>query len=112
MATKTKQDRTREVFDWLQQEFPTRRACSLTFKVTPKEGKDTFQGYVIETHRHGIEVVIDSRLRGYTMIDTLLHEYSHIKSRRTKHGVVFRAWEERIDSAFWDWRKRDDTFRA
>lgn len=103
--SKTKQAKAHLVFEWLKREFPTRRAAKLTFMRIPNEGKDGLEGYVVED-KDGIEVVVDERLRGYTMISTLLHEYAHIKSRRgDRHGQVFREWNQRIDDRYWTWQK-------
>ena len=97
---KRKEERVHEVFAWLLESFPLRRPCLLTIRETDKE----HQGWVVE-ERGKIEIVLDRRLPIYSMLDCLVHEYAHIKSRRTNHCLEFRRWEHKIDEAFWAWRK-------
>jgi len=98
---KTKKERLGLVWDWLCSEFPVRRKCSLHIL----RGTDDLQGWVVEEDGE-VDIFIDSRLRYYTMVETLLHEFAHVKSRRVSHCMRFREWEHKIEERYWKWRKK------
>ena len=62
-----------------------------------------FQGYVLYDSKD-IHVFIDDRLPTYAAIECLIHEWSHVKSRRIGHGLVFIEWNHKIEKKFWKWR--------
>ena len=94
-----KEDRVRRVFAWLLESHPLRRRCELTIKELDKE----HQGWVEESDGL-VEIFLDRRLPIYAMIETLIHEFAHVKSRRLSHCMEFRRWEHQIDGEFWEWR--------
>ena len=100
MPRKTKIQKLEEVFGWLNETFPVRRRSSFKLDLIDKD----FQGYVLYDDEE-IEVVIDKKAPFYVACDTMLHEWTHVKSRRAGHGIVFIEWQHRIDEAFWKWRK-------
>ena len=96
---KRKEERVHEVFAWLLESFPLRRPCRLTIRKTD----DEHQGWVLDG-KDGVEITLDCRLPRYVMLDCLLHEYAHVKSRRINHGLEFMRWDHKIIEAFWVWR--------
>jgi len=99
-----KEDRVRAVFSWLLESYPLRRKCTLAIKELDKD----HQGWVVESHG-SVEIFLDRRLPIYAMLETLIHEYAHVKSRRQTHCIEFRRWEHKIDDGFWEWKKRTST---
>lgn len=100
MSGQTKQSRLREVFQWLRDEYPVRRRCTLFIKEIDEE----FLGYVLYDSDE-IHVYIDKRLPLYAAIECLIHEWAHVKSRRVGHGIYFLEWLHKIEEGFWKWKR-------
>lgn len=108
MARLRKRERARQVFRWLQAEFPTRYdPVRLRIERMPRDAKDCEAMCICEAP--GL-IRIAPTLRRGEMVLAVIHEWAHLRETRVNaaardhagdHGPRFWLEYGRLEAAFW-----------